>query len=158
MKKCFLSLTAIFLILAILSGCKKDDNTPTYHKDIFRCKVNGVEWVATCPSEGLFGCEPIDCQYYWKDTKGISMGAIRKNGDATFNQSIGFSKFTTVLGPNELPRRTKEFMDWNKPGNCGFYDLDTTQIRRLTILEVDTVNFLIKGTFFQTLVFPPFII
>jgi hypothetical protein len=78
MKYLNLLLTAI-IFLGWLSGCKKEDTSPTYHKDIFRCKVNGVEWVATCPSDGLFGCKPIDCQYYWRDTKGFEIGAIRRN-------------------------------------------------------------------------------
>lgn len=146
MKNILILLTAtIFLIL--LSSCKKEDTTPTYHKDIFRCKVNGVEWAATCPSDGLFGCKPIDCQYYWKDTKGFEIGAIRRKNNDTIYESMSFSKFNTIIGENIIPVRLRAFKDWNKPGNCGFYDLDTTQIRRLTILEVDTVKFLIKGTF-----------
>ena len=39
------------------------------------------------------------------------------------------------------------YTDWNKPSGCRFHDLDTTAVRRLTILEVDTINYLIKGTF-----------
>ncbi len=145
MMKRVLLLTA--LLLAVVAGCTKKDPPSPFHKDIFRCKVNGIEWVATCPSDGLFGCEPIDCQYYWKDTKGISMGVVRRLHNKSINQSIGFSKYMTELGHNTLSLRTKEYIDWNKPAGCRFHDLDTTAIRRLTILEVDTIKFLIKGTF-----------
>ena len=136
-------------LLSLASSCQKDDpfSHEEYHQDIFRCKVNGVEWTPNCISDPLFGCDAVDCQYYWKDTKGISIGVVNISNDQSVNQSIGFSKYTTVEGDNPLTLRTKEFIDWNKPGNCGFYDLDTTAVRRLTILEVDTVNYLIKGTF-----------
>jgi hypothetical protein len=138
---------SLLLFISLLGSCKKEDPAPTYHKDIFHCKVNGEEWSATCPSTGLFGCDPIDCQYYWMDTKGISMGALKVNHDKSINESIGFSKYTTIIGDNLLSLRTKEHIDWNKPAGCRFHDLDTTATRRLTILEVDTVKFLIKGTF-----------
>lgn len=139
----------LITLISLASSCQKEDPFPPedYPKDIFRCKVNGVEWTPNCISDPLFGCDAVDCQYYWKDTKGISMGVVSISYDKSVNQSIGFSKYSTVVGDNTLTLRTKEFIDWNKPGNCGFHDLDTTSIRRLTILEVDTINYLIKGTF-----------
>ncbi len=133
------------LLLALLAGCKKEE--PTYHRDIFRCKVNGEEWVATCPSDGLFGCKPIDCQYYWKDTKGFEIAGINRSFQNEIYQSMSFSRYTTIIGENLIPFRKSIFKDWNKHDNCIGHDLDTTSVRRLTILEVDTVNFLIKGTF-----------
>jgi hypothetical protein len=141
---------AVLLLPVLLAGCQKEDTTPTYHKDIFRCKVNGVEWVATCPSDGLFGCEPIDCQYYWKDTRTISLGAVNVSNDKSVNKSIGLYKYKSMLGDNIMGLSMREYKDWNKPAGCRFHDLDTTAIRRLTILEVDTVKFLIKGTFEYT--------
>jgi len=72
---------------------------------------------------------------------------INQSFDKSTNQSIGFSKYSTIIGDNDIQFRLRAFKDWNKPGNCGFYDLDTSSARKLTILEVDTVNFLIKGTF-----------
>jgi hypothetical protein len=137
---------AVLLLPVLLASCQKEDPAPTYHKDIFRCKVNGVEWAATCPSDGLFGCEPIDCQYYWKDTKTFEISALNERDNGMTNTSMSFAGYG-YLGDNIVLSLKRNFKDWNKPGNCGFYDLDTTQIRRLAILEVDTVNFLIKGTF-----------
>ncbi len=136
------------LLLTLLAGCKKEE--PTYHRDIFRCKVNGVEWSATCPSDGLFGCNPIDCQYYWKDTKTIEIAGINRKNNKETNQSMSFSNKATNVGDNIIPFRKEAYKDWNKPAGCRFHDLDTTANRRLTILEVDTVKFLIKGTFEYT--------
>ncbi len=56
-------------------------------------------------------------------------------------------KYKSTLGDNLLQLTKEEYIDWNKPSDCRFHDLDTTATRRLTILEVDTVKFLIKGTF-----------
>ena len=136
-------------LLSLASSCQKDDPLPPeeYHQDIFRCKVNGVEWTPNCISDPLFGCDAVDCQYYWKDTKTFEIGAVNKSFDGNVNQSIGIASSFAALGVNELGLSLREYKDWNKPGNCGFYDLDTTAVRRLTILEVDTVNYLIKGTF-----------
>ncbi|MEZ5032899.1 MAG: hypothetical protein R2787_16035 [Saprospiraceae bacterium] len=136
-------------LLSLASSCQKDNPLPPeeYHRDIFRCKVNGVEWTPNCISDPLFGCDAVDCQYYWKDTKTFEIGAVNKSFDGNVNQSIGIASSFAALGVNELGLSLREYKDWNKPGNCGFYDLDTTAVRRLTILEVDTVNYLIKGTF-----------
>ena len=118
MKNILILLTAtIFLIL--LSSCKKDDTTPTYHKDIFRCKVNGVEWAATCPSEGLFGCKPIDCQYYWKDTKGFEQIAQRTNSDKTISDAILLFKSNSLdLGQNNLQPTSGDFRKFTNISGC----------------------------------------
>ncbi len=122
----------LIALLSLASSCQKEDPFPPedYHKDIFR-----------------FGCDAVDCQYYWKDTKTFEISAVNKSFDGNENQSIGIASVFAALGDNELGLSLREYKDWNKPGNCGFYDLDTTSTRRLTILEVDTINYLIEGTF-----------
>lgn len=141
------SILLIAAILTLASSCQKEDPfTPEGHVDVFRCKVNGVEWTPNCISDPLFGCDPVDCLYY-PPTQGVEFSVINISNDKSKNQSIGFSKYSTILGENEIPFRLRTYKDWNKNGNCGFYDLDTTSVRNLTILEVDTVKFLIKGTF-----------
>lgn len=136
--------------LSLASSCQKEDPFPPedYHKDIFRCKVNGVEWTPHCISDPLFGCDAVDCQYYWKDTKGIELSAVNRSSDNSEYQTMRF--YTRPALPNQIHNiwyLSEEFTDWNKPSGCRFHDLDTTAIRRLTILEVDTVKYLIKGSF-----------
>ena len=139
----------IIAILYLFSSCQKDNPLPPeeYHQDIFRCKVNGVEWTPNCISDPLFGCDAVDCQYYWKDTKTFEIGAVNISHDKTINNSISFAGFGYEGNENLLRSLKENYKEWNKPGNCGFYDLDTTSIRRLTIIEVDTLKYLIKGSF-----------
>ncbi len=142
--KNFILLTT--LLLALLTGCKKEE--PTYHRDIFRCKVNGVEWVAACPSDGLFGCEPIDCQYYWKDTKGFEQIAQRTNSDRTISDAILLFKSNYLgLGQNNLQPTSGDFRRFTNISGCKMYSIDTSSSHSVNILEIDTVRFLIKGTF-----------
>ncbi|MCO6485456.1 MAG: hypothetical protein J5I41_06720 [Saprospiraceae bacterium] len=144
----YLALLLITMISLATSCQKEDPKTPdNWHKDVFRCKINGEEWKAQCVSDPLFGCSAVDCQYYWKDTKGFEIAGINRSIQNETYQSMSFSKYTTIVGDNLIPLRKEAYKDWNKPSGCRFHDLDTTSMRRLTILEVDTVNFLIKGTF-----------
>ncbi len=135
--------------LSLASSCQKEDPFPPedYHKDIFRCKVNGVEWTPHCISDPLFGCDAVDCQYYWKDTKTFEISAVNISNDKTLNNSISFAGFGYEGNENLIRSLKENYKDWNKPSGCRFYDLDTTSTRRLTILEVDTINYLIEGTF-----------
>ena len=138
----------LIAILSLATSCKKEDPfTPDSHTDVFRCKVNGVEWTPNCISDPLFGCDAVDCQYYWKDTKGVEISAVNRSNDNSVYQSMSFSKYTTIMGENLIPLRKEAYKDWNNVSGCRFYDLDTTSTRSLTILEVDTINYLIKGIF-----------
>jgi len=137
----------MILLATIWSSCLKEKFKPDYHVDVFRCKVNGEEWVATCPGAGLWGCEPIDCQYYWKDSKAFEISAVRKLHDNSMDQSIKLYAPRSQMGINDLAMIRRAFKDWNKPDNCGFYNLDTLSSNILNILEVDTINYIIKGTF-----------
>ncbi|MCF8239087.1 MAG: hypothetical protein K9I85_13075 [Saprospiraceae bacterium] len=139
----------LIALLSLASSCQKEDPFPPedYHKDIFRCKVNGVEWTPHCISDPLFGCDAVDCQYYWKDTKGFEISAVNISYDKTTNESIHFFVRPANIGDSQLLFLSREYKDWNQPSGCRFHDLDTTAVRRLTILEVDTVKYLIKGSF-----------
>ncbi len=138
----------LIALLSLASSCQKDEPfTPDWHVDVFRCKVNGVDWKPECQSDPLFGCDAVDCQYYWKDTKTFEISAVNVNYNKTINNSISFAGYGYENSENLIRSLKENYKDWNKPGNCRFYDLDTTSVRRLTILEVDTVKYLIKGTF-----------
>ncbi len=143
----YLALLLITMI-SVASSCQKEEpKTPSWHADVFRCKVNGVEWTSKCVSDPLFGCNAIDCQYYWKDTKTISLRATRRLANNSIYQGLRLYRYKSKIGDNHLQLTTEQYLDWNKPSACIGHDMDTTSVRRLTILEVDTVNFLIKGTF-----------
>ncbi len=138
----------LIALLSLASSCQKDEPfTPDWHVDVFRCKVNGVDWKPECQSDPLFGCDAVDCQYYWKDTKTFEISAISRSYDNSIDQSIGIASKYATIGDNFLGLSLREYKDWNKLPGCRFHDLDTTTSRRLTILEVDTLKYLIKGTF-----------
>jgi hypothetical protein len=143
-----LRIILISLVLASISACvkKQDPTGSSWHVDIFHCKVNGEEWKPQCVSDPLFGCDPVDCQYYG-DTKTIELTAVRRSNDKSVFQGMILYKYKSLMGDNVIGNFKEIFTDWNKPAACIGHDMDTTSVRRLTILEVDTVNFLIKGTF-----------
>ncbi|MBP6185159.1 MAG: hypothetical protein KA479_09480 [Saprospiraceae bacterium] len=143
----YLALLLITMI-SVASSCQKEESkSPSWHVDVFRCKVNGEEWTPKCISDPLFGCSAVDCQYYWQDTKTLSLSAVRRENNDLVYQSMRLYKYQSEFGDNVLGHPKREYKDWNKPAACIGHDMDTTSVRRLTILEVDTVNFLIKGTF-----------
>jgi len=144
---------SLFLLglFGLLAGCQKEDPTPTYHKDIFRCKVNGVEWSATCPSTGLFGCEPIDCQYYWKDTKGFEIRALRRNNITSIRESIALFARPVVIGNNlTIFPRKNNFMNMKNSSDCIIYTIDSASTNYIDIVYIDTLNYLIEGSFEYT--------
>ncbi|MBK7344915.1 MAG: hypothetical protein IPJ06_18555 [Saprospiraceae bacterium] len=64
----------LIALLSLASSCQKEDMHTDEHKNIFRCKVNGVEWTPHCISDPLFGCDAVDCQYY-KEDKSIQISS-----------------------------------------------------------------------------------
>lgn len=70
------------------------------HKNIFRCKVNGVEWTPHCISD-FFGCSAVDCQYY-KGSKTISIRSIRRFESQQIDDGFILSKYGTEMGDNQI--------------------------------------------------------
>jgi hypothetical protein len=143
MKYC--TLPFIFL-LSLASSCQKEDMPSTDgHKNIFRCKVNGVEWTPHCISD-FFGCSAIDCQYYRED-RAFEITVKREYSDGTIDQGLSFAKYNTVLGNNIITDKSIVFSDLNNPSGCFSYTIDSTLSRIFTLIEVDTIEFTIMGTF-----------
>lgn len=138
----------LIAILSLASSCQKEDSfTPNWHTDVFRCKVNGIEWTPNCISDPLFGCDAVDCQYYWKDTKGFEISAVNISSDKSTNESVHFFVRPANLGNSEMIFLSREYKNWNNPSGCRFHNLDTTSNHMLTIIDIDTVKHIIKGTF-----------
>jgi hypothetical protein len=134
-------------LLWLASSCQKEDMPPSDgHKNIFRCKVNGVEWTPHCISD-FFGCSAIDCQYY-KEDKSIEIQAIREFQDKSYDQYVGIYKYGVIIGDNIIQQSSGYvFSDQNKTNPCGYYVMDTSKLHRLTILGIDTLNSRIVGSF-----------
>ena len=151
MKLQFFFLFSLFLFVTNCS--KKFDNPPPYFPpEIFRCKVDGVEWEAyDYRSGGLINISygsssPTDLQYY-SDTKSLSLGAGRETEDQTVNQGMRLRAKPLEKGDNHLIYRRIAFHDGLIPPDCRNYELDTFSIRNITILEIDTIDYRMKGNF-----------
>lgn len=140
-------LTLLLFTWLILPSCSyvNEPFEPDYHINQFRCKINGKEWKPYCVSGGLFGCSAIDCQYYW-DTQGLSISASHKTSLDAIHQAMRFLARPAPPGQT-VPIWYAGYSDYNFPSPTGHYDLDTTATHSVTILEVDTINYTIKGTF-----------
>lgn len=115
------------------------------HKNIFRCKVNGVEWTPHCISD-FFGCSAVDCQYY-VGSRTIELVAIRENHDNSIDQGIKLVKYNAKIGLNEITYKSSVFSDLNNPSGCSSYIIDTSFYRSISIIEVDSLDYIISGTF-----------
>ena len=132
-------------LLSLASSCQKEDMPADGHKNIFRCKVNGVEWTPHCVS-GFFACSAVDCQYY-KGSGTIELVAIRENHDNSINQGIKLVKYNAKIGFNEITYRSSVHSDLNNSSGCFLYIIDTSFNRSISIIEVDSLDYNISGTF-----------
>ena len=144
MKKLLTSLPPLLCILALLliqPSCKKED-PPNPHEDyVMTCKVNGQAWEAYCEGNILFGCNPVDCQFY-PDTRGFEIWG--GNG----NVGIRFSILNIIIGNNNIQYQYSAVLDPRLPGNCAYFNIDTTyQNNMATIIQIDTVTKKIEGGF-----------
>ena len=148
------TLTILLITLLALPSCSivEEPFEPDWHLNQFRCKINGKEWKPYCVSGPLFGCSATDCQYYW-DTKGLEISASYKTSLGAIHQAMRFNARPAPPGQS-VPIWSAGYSDYNLPGPTGHYDLDTTFAHHVTILEVDTVNYTIKGTFAFTCIDP----
>ncbi len=135
----------LIALLSLASSCRKDDMPSDGHKNIFRCKVNGVEWTPHCISD-FFGCSAVDCQYY-KGSGTISIGAIRQFANKSIDDGLIIYKYGTQLGINQLTYKSEIYLNYNNKKGCKSYYLDTTVNRTIIVEQVDTFNYIIKGSF-----------
>jgi len=150
MKKMTFFLLALPLLL--LASCGKDDDLS--NDETFKCKVNGEEWDAFSYTEGdLFGIGTgaMDLLYY-TDVKSITLIGVRHLEDQSTNQSINISTKPVSLGDNPIYVNNvhlikRVFKDWNNDSGCIFYNLDTLSENTIHIIEIDSINRRIEGTF-----------
>ncbi len=135
------------LFITILASCDPDEPCPTCFEDVVRCKVNGEKWVSNCKSSNpLFGCESIDCYYYFKDnnTLNLSSGSYLNNSGISLNNLSG----KLIKGKNEISKRDLGFRDFSLHGNCSYLDsLDVSYPNIFEIIYLDTINYVLEGKF-----------
>ena len=144
MKKILLIPIIIGISIVLFSCCKKEDPEPCEgcYTEVFRCKIDGVDFLPYCKSGPLFGCSAINCQYY-KGSGTIELVAFNKNTGL----KVSLTGRPIKIGQNTLGPRRKAFQDWTNEKGCVFYDYDTLNLGILTISEIDTIKQIIKGEF-----------
>ena len=141
-KRTFLYILIPLLFLSCVKEEPKPDSIPYY--DMFRCKINGELYTPYCEGNILWGCNPIDCQYY-KDTKSFEI-AVNNTSKMI---SISMYKYGIELGDNQL--QNGQMFNQNLEGNCKYYAFDSLQANNLIINYIDTINQMIQGNFEITL-------
>jgi len=131
-------------IITTLSCCKEKDPDPcpTCPKTKFRCKIDGMDYTPYCEPDFIFGCTAVESQYY-NDVKSLEI----VSGNDKKGWTMAISKYGIKIGQNKLSLNGGGVTNKNIEGNCGRYDLDTSRINILTILDIDTINSIIEGEF-----------
>ena len=131
------------LLAAFLPSCKdemeKCDEDPLC--EYFTCEVNGEKWEANCESASpIFGCDPIDVQYYRNTSKNISIKLTNE-----LNSQGGSIRIRNVL---ELNKAYILHFDDNLMSTfpSGDFVHDTSVLSTFIINELDTVNLILKAS------------
>ncbi len=144
----------LLLTFSLFISCTKEEPKPDPPKpneaDTMHALINGEEWSAYCESSWPgFGCIKVKCQYY-NDTGGFQIGAGGPPGYV-----IAFSKTGgqggVHLGTNVLPYRS-EVLICNASictgeSSCRRFDLDSTYLNILEILDINIELRIIEGKF-----------
>ncbi|MCB9222726.1 MAG: hypothetical protein H6582_01010 [Crocinitomicaceae bacterium] len=144
-----------------LNSCKEDPPVPdppctedglpcltTTGENMFACKVNGQNWIAAAPYS-IQGPDPLYVEY--SELEGwLTINAVNKASDGTkyeelfvFGRDIYSEKNDSIRSLNPNPNGFTNYL----PSNCSEYDHDTTKKGTLNIVQLDTVNKIISGTF-----------
>ncbi len=146
MKKIFLLSTAFCCLFAF--SCKKEapePNAPSYHQDVFHCKVNGQDWSPSGGGGPFGGPSSLHATYY-EDNGQFGFLNYRETDDPPVYQVINFVSLNVTAGSSSLIRYGTVFKDRLNTG-CVGYQLDTTANHDIFIEEIDRINKTIKGSF-----------
>lgn len=152
MKNALLLLAAL---LTLVASCNKDNAEPNptcgepragcanCEWNVFRCKVNGEDWCANCEDGPLFGCDPVDCQFYPEDNW---LGILPKStGDLLFKiynfGDVSLTDTSIISFDDDIIFNTALEV------NCQMYNLDTISKYFIHIKDLDIVSKLIEGDF-----------
>ena len=144
----------IIFLLFLLASCQTCKDTTLIEipepesTDIFRCKVNGVDWEPDALS-GLLGDE-IDLYYLHP---GLSLSAKRDVDDINQFMTMSVSLYDTILG-KRLIGTNKIFIDWNATNDCVNYYRDSTAENFIDVIQIDSLESTIEGNFQFTGVAP----
>jgi len=132
-------------ILLLAASCNDDDMPVIDEHTMLRCKINGENWEPACGD--LFCIYPFDLQYY-KEDRWLNLTAGNASNNSALNGAIVMIVNDARIGENELIDNESLFHIQNHNNDCELYeDLTPTFNSHLSISEIDTIDFFIKGTF-----------
>ncbi len=136
----------LFSLFTLATSCEKENpESPPYHQDVFRCKVNGQPWTFSGGGGVFGGPSSLNVQFYVKRGDLGFWSYREKEGQET--QYLNFGIDSLRVGNNPIRYWRRIFVDYAKPGNCGEYALDTLQFHNLVLTEIDSTEKRLKGTF-----------
>lgn len=147
MKKLYI--LAFVLLTSIFTSCEKD-NCKNCYPTVFECKVDGKTWKTSCESKDFFGCTASDFKYY-DFIPGLNLTG--KNDNKNTYLTLEIRKNKLKIGNNQLYIDDfvgTYFGDKNNQEGCERYRLDTLKPYNFFLSEFDTLNQIIKGTFYFT--------
>jgi hypothetical protein len=136
----------LLLTLSLFFACNKDDEpTPenwTEDDNIFRCKVNGVDWE---PEGGGLGFSGGNLDVYYESffNNAIQIRASKDNDNVSQFLSMFVGVDLAVNGKSEI-LTNNVFVDYN---SCGNYFRDTTVFNFIKFIEIDSINNIAEGEF-----------
>lgn len=138
------------LMLSTLFTACEPDNCKNCYPTIFECKVDGKTWKISCESKDNFGCTASDFNYYDMIP---SLTLFGKNDKMNSSLNLEIYKSVINIGNNKLyidSFISTYFGDGNNEIGCETYNLDTMLPHNLYLTELDTLNQIMKGTFYFT--------
>jgi hypothetical protein len=135
----------LLLTFSLFFACNKDDEpTPenwTEDDNIFRCKVNGVDWEPE--GDGIsFSGGNLDIYYESFFLNAIQIQASKDNDDVNEFISLGAFVEKAVIGNYDISSNIL-FVDHN----CASYFRDTLTENKVRIITIDSINNILEGEF-----------
>ena len=131
----------ITTILLLLSSCEKDQKSCVdCYNNIFRCKINGVEWKPYCEGDLVFGCNPFNIQYY-DDIKYMEIGvsnSLNMSGMRFLCRNVNIDSINLF--------EVFEYSSSLSPTTCNKFSQDSSS-SNLKLIEINTSKRIIKASF-----------
>ncbi|MEZ5057438.1 MAG: hypothetical protein R2879_10440 [Saprospiraceae bacterium] len=153
-KMTLLGVNLLLIILPFLISCEKVDVNPNQdcgvprescrdcEWNVFKCKINGEEWCANCEGENIiFGCDPVDCQFYPNDSiRWLNIGANVNNYTVFVTSEITeLNKEISLIKDNRV-------LNKDESGNCIRY-FAKPENNFVKVTDINTSLQIIEGTF-----------
>lgn len=127
------------------SSCNKNQ-IPDENKDwnVLEWTVDGERYKAECEGDPLFGCDPVDCQYY-HDTKTLN---FHGSSLELWTIKINIYRHLNITGNNYISENDIVGVhDSGLNSNCWDYFVDTSFHYSIVIVDLDTMSKNIEGNF-----------